>query len=127
MGVYYTICRKTGDFLPHEYADGDFVKGIRSGLPTGTYRTIDGKNVRINESFSVPTHVGSDGMSPTLNPADGKMYDSKTKYHQALAAKGCHVTEDGESYKRPSEPVGDFNVRKELTSATKQVLSRRNT
>lgn len=54
---------------------------------------------------------------------DGKMYTSKSKYYDALKQTGSHVLEKGESYGR-KEVRGDFNLRKELTQATKEVLSK---
>lgn len=54
--------------------------------------------------------------------ADGKYYSSKSKYYQSIRDSGGHIVESGES-NRKREIVGDFNVRKELTQATQQVLS----
>jgi hypothetical protein len=54
---------------------------------------------------------------------DGRMYTSKSKYYDALKQTGSHVLEKGENYGR-KEVRGDFNLRKELTQATKEVLSK---
>ena len=54
---------------------------------------------------------------------DGKVYTSKGRYYQSLKANGSHILEKGESYGR-KEVRGDFNLRRELTQATKEVLSK---
>lgn len=33
----------------------------------------------------------SDSLADVLNPADGKRYDSKSKYYAAVKAKGCEI------------------------------------
>lgn len=67
-------------------------------------------------------NIISDCLNRIINPADGKAYDSKSKYYQTLKDKGCHVLESGNVSKRQE---ADHNVRKELTIATREILNRR--
>jgi hypothetical protein len=80
----------------------------------------------INKSFtpkSVNNHmIISDNLDRVYNPADGKHYDSKSKYYEAVKSKGCHIVEKGQTTRRLE---ADHNVRKELTQATREVLNRR--
>lgn len=59
----------------------------------------------------------SDCMSQVINPADGKPYDSKSRYYQTLKDKGCHVVESGHTSKRQE---ADHNVRPDLMRAINQ-------
>ena len=68
-------------------------------------------------------HIISDELGGIVNPADGKHYDSKSKYYKAVKASGSHVVESGEmgqQQKRKQE--GDYNVREELKQAIQQHL-----
>lgn len=35
--------------------------------------------------------VITDGMDPTMNPADGRTYDSRSQYVRAVKAAGCEI------------------------------------
>lgn len=64
-----------------------------------------------------------DTMRATINPVDGKIYDSRSVYNRAVKASGCEIV--GNDMKTPTKPReirGDFNVRKELKQAVHKVL-----
>lgn len=73
---------------------------------------------------------GSDslgGVNGVLNHADGQRYDSKSRFTQAVAAKGCRIVGNDmnhATYKTPLERGvrGDFNVRPQLKQAIERVL-----
>lgn len=67
-------------------------------------------------------HVISDCME-AVNPADGKMYSSKSRYYQTLKDTGSHVVEPGE-HGQKRELRGDYNNRPELKRALQQHLGR---
>jgi hypothetical protein len=48
----------------------------------------------------------SDTMEGTVNPADGKTYDSKTKYHATLKAHGLEICDDPIKERRQEVPGG---------------------
>lgn len=53
-----------------------------------------------------------------INHANGKIYDSKSKYYADLKASGHVVVESGMDKKR--EQRGDYNVQKELKEAAQK-------
>lgn len=121
------------DFYNYRYKYKDF-KMIRLPLETESFmdkcarETAETKQNYVGKK-SWSTNMGDrlwgergrevDGI---VNPANGKRYDSKSKYYKDLKANGLHVMEG--DIKQPSTVQGDFNVRKELTEATRQVLSK---
>lgn len=65
------------------------------------------------------------GVNGMRNHADGKRYDSRSKYEQAVRSKGCRVVgndwNNKPAFSRP--PVkGDFNVKPALKDAVHKVL-----
>lgn len=66
--------------------------------------------------------VRSDGMDPTLNHADNRMYDSKSAYYRAVERAGCHIVEPG-SHSRKSAPSGP-PVRETMRQVIQQLSSR---
>jgi hypothetical protein len=46
---------------------------------------------------------GNDTMADTFNPADGKMYDSKSAYYKAVKSKGLEIVGNDAPVK-PSAP-----------------------
>lgn len=64
----------------------------------------------------------NDKLWDVKNPADGKVYDSKSSYYKALKQSGSHVIEAGEKHSS-KEIKGDYNVRKELTQAVSRYLN----
>lgn len=117
MTEYYTIDQNTGNLIRHEC----------ESLPSGKFKFIEGNFVRVGNSNGYPLHMGKDsfhqGIDGVVNPVDGKHYDSKSQYYRKLKDTGHHVIDQKEP-KQKKEIVGDFNVKKELTQATQQVLSK---
>lgn len=78
---------------------------------------IDHKTGRYYAAGTGPRHaprgnagpnIISDTLDGTLNPVDGKRYDSKRKYYDAVRAHGCEIV-GNETLKRtetPMDPVG---------------------
>lgn len=106
MTDYYYQYDDEGDLVSHEYKRGDIVSGIKGTLPMGRYSTIDGLLIRIGNAIGASHYGGSDslghGVKGVFNPADGKTYDSKSAYYNAVKAKGLVI--DDSSTPRPSAP-----------------------
>lgn len=62
----------------------------------------------------------SDTISPIVNHADGKTYDSKSAYYSALKKSGNVVVEPG-MFPEKRETRGDFNPRKELKEVAQRM------
>lgn len=62
-----------------------------------------------------------DGMEPTLNPANGKRYDSKRAYERAVRAAGCEIigNESPRAAPRPQldDPVNDIREAMEVVQS----------
>jgi hypothetical protein len=66
-------------------------------------------------------YIRSDGMSDTLNPANGQMYDSKSAYEKAVRAAGCEIVGDDPGFHSPKEP--DFTPdNREIERDIKQAI-----
>lgn len=48
-------------------------------------------------------HNGADGMDPILNHADGQIYDSRSRYMQAVKDMGCQVVGDEKISRKKQE------------------------
>lgn len=83
---------------------------------------IDEENKKYKSRPIGRVHVIGDSIE-ALNPADGKVYSSKSKYYQALKDTGNHVVEPGEQGKKLGLQ-GDYNLRPELKQAMQQHLGR---
>lgn len=59
------------------------------------------------------------GVQGVLNHANGKVYDSKSKYYADLKASGHVIVESGMD--RPRETRGDFDARKDVAKALNQL------
>lgn len=62
-----------------------------------------------------------------VNPLDGQKYDTRHKWDETLKQNGCHQAETSAPDNRavkPEDMKGDFNCRKELTLATREVLEK---
>lgn len=68
---------------------------------------------------NIKYYVVSDGITPILNHADGKMYDSKSSYYKALKQSGHIIVEAGMD--KPREIRGDFDSRKDVAKALNQL------
>lgn len=60
-----------------------------------------------------------DNIDPILNHANGKIYDSKSKYYADLKASGHVIVESGMD--KPREIRGDFDARKDVAKALNQL------
>lgn len=61
---------------------------------TGRFKVIDGKVVYVGAVLQGASHfAGSDdlGTKGVFNPADGKMYDSRAKYYNAVKSMGLEI------------------------------------
>jgi hypothetical protein len=67
-------------------------------------------------------HIISDTIDGVLNPADGKRYDSKSKYYQAVKDSGSHIVEKGENYTKP-ELTNSSDYKKELAKDVVSTIS----
>lgn len=54
--------------------------------------------------------VRSDRIDPMLNPADGKMYDSRSAYYKTIDKKGAYIQEESR-YTKLEKP-STFNEKK---------------
>lgn len=56
--------------------------------------------------FGIPTsaapYVQSDSMEPIRSMADGRMYDSKSRYRRELRARGCYEVGNDRLERRPT-------------------------
>lgn len=50
-------------------------------------------------------YIIRDGMSDTVNPVNGKTYDSRSRYLQAVKDAGCVVVGDDPAANRPPPPM----------------------
>lgn len=79
----------------------------------------------LHEQFGQSAGIISDGMNATLNPANGRTYDSKSAYYKAVRAAGCEIIgNEKPSASAPSalpDPVHD------IKAAFEQVESRSTT
>lgn len=64
-------------------------------------------------------YLVSDSIDPIINQANGKAYDSKSKYYADLKASGHVVVESGMD--KPREIRGDFDARKDVARALNQL------
>lgn len=147
MSFYYTTKKKRvvkyeTELIAHEYdpmnPPEDFYnyaykvenhKLIR--VPLGTYQDklkshSKSKGGKWQTAYMSDRLWGEKGreVDGVVNPANGKRYDSKSKYYKDLKAQGLHISDSSEHNKK-REFQGDYNVRKELTEATREVLNKR--
>lgn len=117
--IYYEQCQKTGSFIKRISS---------SGLPGGRYIFCEGKTVRVGDAKARPDEPWCnktlDWDNGITNPVDGKKYGSKRKYLDSLKRQGCTVSGYDSKVSNKREIKGDFDVRKDLTAATRQVLSK---
>lgn len=96
----------------------------------GRWRLIKGEFVRIGEGRAPADRPFS--ASQTFNagsgvksPVDGKMYYDVNSYEQSVKRAGCSIMgNDTPTTQAKKDVQGDFDVRQELTKATRQVLAK---
>jgi hypothetical protein len=114
---YYYEYDDEGDLVQREYTKGDIVAGVKGTLPSGRYVTVDDCLVRIGNA-SGPSHYSNtdslgQGTQGVFNPADGKTYDSKSAYYNAVKAKGL-VIDDSTQLRQPALKLNEINWEKSV-------------
>ena len=80
------------------------------------------RNKTFTPDFSArkPFIISDDlGVNGIVNHANGKVYDSKSKYYADLKASGHMIVESGMD--KPRETRGDFDARKDVAQALNQL------
>lgn len=124
MSNYYYEYNDDGGLIPLEYEKGDIMAGIKCTLPQGRYCNIDGLLVRVGNA-SRPSHYSSsdnlgEGVRGMFNPADGKMYDSKSAYYNSIKAKGL-VINDSPELKSSKPKLNPINWEKAVKKSIDQL------
>lgn len=79
------------------------------------YRSIPEKK------FHAPYVISDDlGIKGVMNPATGKMHDSKSNYYKDVRAAGCEIMGNDAKVQERTKPMGDFDCRKEVAMAIEQ-------
>lgn len=121
---YYYQYDKDGDLIPHEYTRGDFINNIKSTLPMGRYVTTDGLLIRTGNAHCPSHYAGSDslgvGAQGIFNPADGKTYDSRAAYYNAVKAKGLVIAGDEAPTQRAAPKTRTVNWEKAVAETLKK-------
>lgn len=130
----YTVVGGLDDLTPAEYAlySSGFV--VKSDAPYSEWMALYSLRDKIDnlvksdiadiEPYAEiqvrPTaYVISDSLDGVLNHANGKVYDSKSKYYADLKASGHVIVESGMD--KPSQTRGDFDARKDIAKALNQL------
>lgn len=61
----------------------------------------------LHRRFGTSAYVIGDGMEPTLNPANGRRYDSKRAYYRAVRDAGCEIIGNETPKASPRKDLGD--------------------
>jgi len=104
--------------------DGDIVE-TDEDLKSGTWKFIEGKLVHVSDRAYAPSHyAGSDdlGTKGVFNPADGKMYDSRSAYYNAVKAKGLVIAGDDAPTQRATPKTESINWEKAVAETLKSPL-----
>lgn len=76
----------------------------------------------LHPKFATSAYVIGDCMDRTLNPADGRYYESKSAYYKGVRAAGCEIVGNETQKEAPraqmSDPIDD------IKAAIEQVESR---
>jgi len=71
--------------------------------------------------FNAPNVISDDlGTRGVLNPATGKMHDSKSSYYKDVRAAGCEIMGNDAKVKVRTEIQGNYDCSKELSQAIDQ-------
>lgn len=105
--------------------NGDLVLKSKDGVTTDEYNALPKASQSVWQGFG--SDILGDGVKGIMNHADGKMYDSKSRYTQAVVASGARIVGNDYNkaeYKTPLERGvrGDFNVRPQLKEAVEKVM-----
>lgn len=66
-------------------------RGGRFVVESGTGKLIPADEYYARKRANNAPAVISDNLDSVLNPADGKRYDSKSKYYRAVREAGCEI------------------------------------
>lgn len=124
MTDFYYEYNDEGVLIPYEYERGDYINNIKGTLPSGRYATIDGFLVRVGNASAPSHYAGTDslgeGVRGVFNPADGKMYDSRSAYYNAVKAKGLVIAGDDAPTTRATPKAKTVNWEKAVAQTLKQ-------
>lgn len=71
---------------------------------------------------SVTVHaIRADGMSDTVNPVNGKTYDSKSAYYKAVRAAGCEIMGNEAPTQMRDRTPAPQNVERDIARAIQQL------
>lgn len=118
--IYYDICPETGDWIECEAAV----------LPSGKFRLKNDMWFRIGDARAPADepwcNKNLDWNNGIKNPSNGQTYKNKQDYLDSVKRVGGRIVgEDVTVSAKKAEVKGDFNIRQELTKATRQVLAKR--
>lgn len=105
--------------------DGDMIVKAREGVLTSEYLGRDIPKDSVWHGYGSDNLPG--GVNGIINHADGQHYDSKSRYEQAVKAKGCRIVGNDWNKAEWKTPIergvqGDYNVRPQLQEAVNRVL-----
>lgn len=63
-------------------------------------------------------------MDPTLNHADGQMYDSRSSYERAVKEAGCEIIGSEKIEPKPRPVLSDRELKQDIKTAMDQVEAR---
>lgn len=68
-------------------------------------------------------NIISDTMGPTRNMADGRLYDSKSRYYEAVKAAGCEIVGDDQGFRNQRPPEPEYTTGHDVKRAIEQLRS----
>lgn len=109
-------------YVLNEYGE---IEKTDQEFKNGRYRMIEGKLVRVADGTRGPVHyAGSDslgeGVRGVFNPADGKTYDSRSAYINAVKSKGLVIAGDDAPTTRATPKAKTENWEKAVAQTLKQ-------
>lgn len=94
---------------------------IADAIDSGTLQTKAPENIAGRTVYVISDDLKA-GVNGLHNPADGKMYDSKSAYYKGVKAAGCVVMGTDAKAENRKELRGDYDCTKELKEALQQHL-----
>lgn len=98
------------------------------------YRMHDGELLPLHEwarhqpppkrSHLAKPYIRTDGMASTVNPVDGREYDSRSAYERTLKTHDCHVVEPGENTGKLREMESPAGLERDIKDAIEQLEAR---
>lgn len=84
------------------------------------YRRLDRRCEPQRSHLSTP-YIRADGMDATINPIDGKPYDSKSQYYATVKAHGCEIVGNDSHWDAPAKTYEPEGVREDLIESWKRL------